>query len=156
MMTLALTRLVNAIRRNHPDLLTRMGTHANAIFLVDPVNLPIMLRMQPSEYGIIECVCRSDTCAWDARIAGPVATLLAMIQGTLDGDALFFSREITIEGNTAAVLALRNAIDAAEIDLTSEFATLFGPFGRLAGGSARAAALIAGRLIGTPLLRPRI
>jgi predicted lipid carrier protein YhbT len=42
--------------------------------------------------------------------------LLGMIDGTYDGDALFFSRDLTIEGDTEAVLALRNALENAEFD----------------------------------------
>lgn len=65
----------------------------------------------------------------DARIAGPLSAFLAMMHGVEDGDALFFSRDLTVEGDTAAVLALRNAMDDAELDLTEELAGLSGPFG---------------------------
>ena len=68
-----------------------------------------------------------------------------MIHGTLDGDALFFSRDITIEGNTDAILALRNAIDAAEIDLPGEVADLFGPFSPAAQKLAQLATPMMGR-----------
>ena len=53
--------------------------------------------------------------AYDARIAAPLIVLLGMIDGTYDGDALFFSRDLVIEGDTEAVLALRNAIENAEL-----------------------------------------
>ncbi len=43
-----------------------------------------------------------------------------MMHGTLDGDALFFSRDLAVEGDTSSVLALRNAIDDAELDLAEE------------------------------------
>ena len=68
-----------------------------------------------------------DRAAHDARIAGPLAALLGMVHGAYDGDALFFSRDLVIEGDTAAVLALRNAIDAAELDLAAEIEALAGP-----------------------------
>jgi predicted lipid carrier protein YhbT len=42
--------------------------------------------------------------------------LVGMLDGSYDGDALFFSRDLVIEGDTSAVLALRNALDDAEID----------------------------------------
>jgi predicted lipid carrier protein YhbT len=50
-----------------------------------------------------------------------------MMHGAEDGDALFFSRDLAVEGDTAAVLALRNAMDDAELDLTEELAALSGP-----------------------------
>jgi len=52
------------------------------------------------------------------------------VHGTWDGDALFFSRDLMIEGDTSAALALRNAIDDAELDLSVEIAGLGGPFAR--------------------------
>ena len=50
------------------------------------------------------------------RIAGPLLGLIGLIDGTYDGDALFFSRDLVVEGDVEAVLALRNAIDDAGID----------------------------------------
>jgi len=67
---------------------------------------------------------------WDGRIAGSLAALVGMIHGAYDGDALFFSRDIVLEGDTAAVLALRNAIDDSELDLFEEFLAALGPVGR--------------------------
>jgi predicted lipid carrier protein YhbT len=37
-----------------------------------------------------------------------------MIDGALDGDALFFSRDLRVSGDTEAVVALRNALDDFE------------------------------------------
>ena len=39
-----------------------------------------------------------------------------------------FHRDLTIEGDTEAVLALRNALDDAEIDFLYQIAQLAGPF----------------------------
>ena len=50
-----------------------------------------------------------------------------MLHGSEDGDALFFSGELAISGDTSAVLALRNALDDAELDLTAELAGLVHP-----------------------------
>jgi predicted lipid carrier protein YhbT len=55
--------------------------------------------------------------------------LVDLLEGGLDGDALFFSRDIEIEGDTGAVLALRNAVESEEIVLFEEFAGALGPFG---------------------------
>ena len=53
-----------------------------------------------------------------------------LLEGRVDGDALMFSRDLTIEGDVEAVLALRNAIDDTQLDLAGESGSLFGPFGR--------------------------
>lgn len=61
--------------------------------------------------------------AADARVTGPLTALLDVATGVVDGDALFFSRELQIEGDTALIVALRNAFDDAHLDL----AELIGP-----------------------------
>ena len=56
---------------------------------------------------------------------------LALLDGTQDGDALFFNRVISISGRTEAVLALRNAIEDAELT-PADLMGLSGTLGRLA------------------------
>jgi predicted lipid carrier protein YhbT len=66
----------------------------------------------------------------DARISASIASLLALLEGRLDGDALMFSRQLVVGGDVEAVLALRNAIDDAGLDIVTEVAALLGPFGQ--------------------------
>lgn len=67
------------------------------------------------------------TSAPDATIIGSLPALIGMLEGRLDGDALFFSRDLSIESDTELVLALRNAVDVARIDLVEDFCSLLGP-----------------------------
>jgi len=53
--------------------------------------------------------------------------LIDLLEGRLDGDALFFSRELTVEGDTEAVLLLRNAVDSDEVDLFEDLLSVLGP-----------------------------
>lgn len=62
--------------------------------------------------------------------------LLALLEGKLDGDALFFSRDITVTGDMEAMLALRNALDDCNIDLPSDLGTSAGPFAPMVRGIA--------------------
>lgn len=124
---LALSHCVIAIRRRHPEILERMGPHATANILIDPIDMPLTILLQPSRTHPASVMRLSKRCKWDARVSGPIGALFAMVQGSLDGDALFFSRKIKIEGNADAILALRNAIDATEIDLLTEISAHFGP-----------------------------
>ncbi len=66
----------------------------------------------------------------DARIEGPFLLLLNLVDGESDGDAAFFSRELSISGNTEAVVSLRNALDDVDGSVAQEAADLFGPPGR--------------------------
>jgi predicted lipid carrier protein YhbT len=150
-----LDRLVSAIARRHPGLFARLGTHAEMRFLIDPVDLPVAFRLRPRpERPRVEVARRPVPAAsWDARIAGPLAALLGMVHGRFDGDALFFSRDLSIEGDTEAILALRNAIDDAELDLAVEAAAVFGPLAPLVERPARVVLPIAERLTGVALSR---
>ena len=66
---------------------------------------------------------------------------------------MFFSRDLLVEGDIEAVLALRNALDDAEIDLLSEAAAVFGPFAGTFERIGRMAAPRLQQLTGLPLTR---
>jgi len=100
-----------------PSFASRLAEHAGRTFAIDPVDCPFVFLLVPSEGRASVRVVRDLSDApHDARIAAPLIVLLGMIDGTYDGDALFFSRDLSIDGDTAAVLALRNAIENAELD----------------------------------------
>ena len=129
-MSVALSLLVRRVIRGHPGLLERLGEYGGRRFVVDPTDLPLCLLIQPNAARDVVRLYRQPPSA-DARIAGPLAALLGLVHGTWDGDALFFSRDLVIEGDTSAALALRNAIDDAELDLGTEISALAGPFGQM-------------------------
>jgi predicted lipid carrier protein YhbT len=62
---------------------------------------------------------------------------MGLVDGTYDGDALFFSRDIAVDGDIEAVLALRNAVDDASIDLLHEAAAWAGPLAAVFRHAAR-------------------
>ncbi|WP_239113181.1 ubiquinone anaerobic biosynthesis accessory factor UbiT [Shimia biformata] len=148
-LSVALTALARRITRRHPELLTRLGSDGAARFVIDPTDLPMVLQfdLRASEPHIR--VLRRDP-GGDARIAGPMAALLGLVHGVYDGDALFFSRDLVIEGDTAATLALRNAIDDAELDLSEEIDALPMTLSR----PLRALIRFAERRTGVALTRP--
>ncbi len=100
-----------------PSFASRLAEHTGRVFAIDPVDCPFVFLMTPNDVRTAMRVVRSlSESAYDARIAAPLVVLLGMIDGTYDGDALFFSRDLVIEGDTGACLALRNAIENAELD----------------------------------------
>jgi predicted lipid carrier protein YhbT len=135
---LVLQRMVERLGQKKTGLFSRLDIHAGKAFLVDPVDLPFILCLKPHPARpVIEPRRREEAGFWDARIAGPLAALIGMVQGAYDGDALFFSRQIVIEGDTEAVVALRNALDDAEIDLAAEAAAVLGPAGPIVASVTR-------------------
>ncbi|MDV7269331.1 SCP2 sterol-binding domain-containing protein [Thioclava sp. A2] len=127
-LSLALSQLAQRMVNAHPGLMRRMGEHAGARFLLDPTDLPFTLEVCV-DGATVRAHRRTAPPDYNARIAGPLSAFLAMMHGAEDGDALFFSRDLVIEGDTGAVLALRNAIDDSELDLTEEIAAIGGPAG---------------------------
>lgn len=126
-LSLALTRFSRRVARQHPGLFRRLGDHDHTPFVIDPTDLPFVICLNPNRGDPRVRVTR-DAGEGETRIAGPLAALLGLVHGAFDGDALFFSRDLVIEGDTEAALALRNAIDDAELDLSAELAAASGPF----------------------------
>ncbi len=130
--TLILTALARQLMRRHPGLQKRLGEYAQRRFLLDLTDLPLLLLLKPATSAPqVIAFSRRQPPPYDTRIAGVTAAFLGMMHGSLDGDALFFSRDLVIEGDTAAGLALRNAIDDAELDLTVELGVLVKPLAPL-------------------------
>ncbi len=138
------TFILGCILRRHADMFARLRELGNATFLIDVTNSPVLFVLTPGAVTpSIEILRREDNPpAASATISGPLPALLLLLQGRVDGDALFFSRALSIKGDMAAVLCLRNALDGAEIDLIDDVAARFGP----AAGLARRAIQFHGRM----------
>ena len=67
----------------------------------------------------------------DAAVSGDFVSLLALLEGHVDGDALFFSRDLSVTGDMEAIVALRNAVDDSGLDLPHDLSPLAGPFANL-------------------------
>ncbi len=119
---------VKSIMRKHPRIFDRLGEHADKRFGIDPTDLPFAFVLEPRPDRPQARAVRTLPEGLDARIAGPLAGLMGMADGTYDGDALFFSRDLIVEGDVEAVLALRNALDDARIDFVALAASNLGPF----------------------------
>jgi len=148
-LSLSLTAYARRIARTHPAIFRRLGEYGNASFALDPTDFPFVIILAPRGGNPRVTVTREPQKV-DARIAGPLAALLGLVHGAYDGDALFFSRDLVVEGDTGAALALRNAVDDAELDLAGEVSALSGP---LAAPLTRLIALVE-RRTGVSLSRP--
>lgn len=113
---LLLTHSIRALTRRQPRLFDRLGEHRSACYFVDPSDLAFAFTVIPDgEKSLVRVVGKAAAGTADVVIKGPLLMLLGLLDGTLDGDALFFHRIISVSGRTEAVVALRNAIDDAEL-----------------------------------------
>ncbi len=125
-----LGHIASHVAQARPELFARLGPHARKRFLIDPIDLPFVLILSPDvKRPNLRAYRRYEIPAHDAGIAGKFFNLLDMIDGSLDGDALFFTRDLRVTGDTEAVVALRNALDDFE---GSALDSVVGAFGLLA------------------------
>lgn len=121
------------VARNQPDIFLRLGPHAPKTFIIDPTDLPFVLVLKPRPEAPALSACRrAETPQSHARIAGTFLNLFRLIDGSLDGDALFFSRDLRVTGDTEAVVALRNALDDIDGGLVQAVTGCFGPLSPIA------------------------
>ena len=129
-----LQRMIDTLMRgmqwNHPRLFRNLERLDAAIVRIEPSDLPHRFRLAfgPDEISLV--VVGNEDTACDACIKGKLDALINLLEGRVDGDMLFFSRDIEITGNTAVVVALRNTLDREEINLLDDISALFGPFER--------------------------
>lgn len=128
-----LYRIVRRIAARHPELFDRLGPHQRTDFVIDLTDLPLALHLRPNPRALVFRAVRKDRLPpHDAHIAGDVLTLLRMLDAEVDGDAIFFSRELEITGDTEAIVTLRNALDDVDGSIAEDVAEMFGAAGRLA------------------------
>ncbi|MDA1132290.1 MAG: SCP2 sterol-binding domain-containing protein [Proteobacteria bacterium] len=113
-----LTAAWRQVLRRHPTLATRLRCLAGHVIRVEPSDFPLGIALRfHSDAQTVELapVQGSDTAT--AVIRAPMHLLIGLFEGGHDGDAIFFSRDLAIEGDVEAVVMLRNELDAEAIDL---------------------------------------
>ncbi len=123
-----LRRIALTVAEAHPQVFARLGPAAGKRFLIDADELPFVLVLAPAPGDVTLRACRREPVpAHDARIAGAFGDLFDMVDGTLDGDALFFARSLRISGDTDMVVRLRNALDDLDGSVLDTTADALGP-----------------------------
>ncbi len=120
---------LRVMRRRHPGMFDRLDELHGALIVIDPVDLPFALAMDFSANDL-RIAAAADRASASATIRGPLMALIDLMEGRCDGDALFFSRDLTIEGDTEAVVALRNTLDGEAIDIVEDLTSSLGPLAR--------------------------
>lgn len=142
-----LAQMLAGVLSRHPDITTRLAGYDGRVVAIAPTDLPFALLLDLAGPDTALRACRrSETAGADAIISGDLATLSALAEGRVDGDALFFSRQLRVEGDTEVVVALRNAIDGAGLDLAADLTARLGPLAPMAERAARQVLSLAGAL----------
>lgn len=130
--------LARRMRQRHPTLVKDFGQLDPAVLHIAPTDVRhrFALTYGDGRMDIAVAPARSRTPP-DATIRASLESLIDMLEGRIDGDAIFFTRGIEITGSTAVIVAVRNTLDREEIRLKDDIAALFGPLERPARRSAR-------------------
>lgn len=113
-----LTSALRSLGRRRPEVFERLGIANDSALIVAPTDFPVAFRLRPAHgQGEVEVVRHSDARPSAARISGPLAVLIGLFDGACDADAAFFARRIRITGDTRAVVALHNTLEAAELTM---------------------------------------
>jgi len=135
-----LRRVVRRVARENPGMFNRLGPHRSATYLIDPTNMPFLLLLRPDPENLMfRAVSRRNIPDVNAKIAGKFLDLLRLMDADEDGDALFFSRELEVSGDTEAVVCLRNALDDVDGSIAELVAGMFGAPGRASLSALRRA-----------------
>jgi predicted lipid carrier protein YhbT len=141
-----LTLIGTQVAKAQPDVFLRLGPHAQKSFIIDPTDLPFVLVLQPRpEAPALNAWRRVNAPRGHARIAGSFLNLFDLIDGSLDGDALFFSRKLRVTGDTEAVVALRNALDDVDGGVVETITRAFGPLSGIAAMTVTQLRTLGGR-----------
>ncbi|WP_377805661.1 SCP2 sterol-binding domain-containing protein [Azospirillum sp. A29] len=132
-----LARLLRLLADRHPRAFEALREMPDARVLIEPVDAPVALLMRVGPDLSLHALPRGADGVGeagadaDAVVRGPYDKLLDLLEGRIDGDALFFRRELSISGDTALILALRNTLDGEdEMDLVADAASIVGPLAR--------------------------
>ncbi len=130
------------MRRRHAVVFNRLVDLGDTVFLIDPVDLPFVfrLRLGGSAPSLIPMKRQEPIGPAPAvAIRGPLLVLIELLEGRGDADALFFSRNVVVEGDMEAAVALRNALEQDDINILRDLLAVAGPFAKLGERAATAA-----------------
>ena len=101
-----------------PDIFQRLGVFQKAVFVLLPDAWPVAFELSPrARQGTVRIARATHRPPGATYIYGPLPALLGLFDGSIDADSAFFSRDIIVEGDIQAVMALHNALEAADLTM---------------------------------------
>ena len=118
--------IVHRLSSAHPALFRRLGRLAPLSILFEPDDTPHRFLLTIAADELRLTLAHGEPRA-AVRIKGRLAMLLSLLEGRIDSDTLFFSRDVAISGDTAAAVAFRNTLDGESISLLGDALAAAGP-----------------------------
>lgn len=126
-----LVEVMTIVQQRHAAVFERLASLGESVVRIEVSDLPIAfsLALGPRPDRPWLRVTPETLPGTAAVVRGSIGTLLGLFEGRYDGDALFFARSLSFEGDTGVVVGLRNAIDGEDIDLAADLLSVLGPLG---------------------------
>lgn len=126
----AINRLTKLFIQKHPKVITKMAEYTPARLVLIPSDMPFCFFVEFTKDNMqINII---DQNAFDGKnltcITASLELFIKMLEGNLDGDALFFSRQLTVAGDTTIIVALRNILEAENVNIKTDIDETFGVF----------------------------
>lgn len=125
--------VLNAISGNinslYPSLTSRLASLRGRYLVYQMAHSDTFYRLHIHEEGVFIDLGNANSI--DKALASvecQFGKLLEIVNGEADGDALFFSRDINVQGDMDALVLIRNTIESIEFDLPKIFLLPFGVF----------------------------
>ena len=122
--------LMRKMEHRHPRLFRNLARLDRAVVFIEPSDIPHRFALRIGVPAPSVEVLGDTAETPDACIKGNLDALLNLLEGRIDGDMMFFARDILISGDISVIVALRNTLDREEINLLDDIASLGGPFAR--------------------------
>jgi len=114
----ALSLTMKQVLQKHPGMFSRLPQTCQGNIIITVTDLRIALTLELAlPDARLRVATQEDGQSAVAGISGPLQPLIDLMEGRVDGDALFFSRDLAFEGDTEVVVALRNALDSNDINV---------------------------------------
>lgn len=128
LLALLIDAVVRRLGRSHPKLMASLSQLEPGTVHIVPIDLPYGFALtigggRDARLRIVDVA----PAGVSASLSGTVAALLDLLEGRIDGDTLFFRRDLLVSGNAAVIVGLRNVLDREELRLTDELGALCGP-----------------------------
>jgi predicted lipid carrier protein YhbT len=122
-------RMARHIAARHPSMISRLSDSEGKVYAFHVAELPFIITLcMKKGVPLIKLRERKNRPHAAVTLTATLKTFIDLFEGKSDGDALFFSRELVVEGDTEALLLLRNAIESDDIDLPREIFSMFGKY----------------------------
>ena len=124
----AIDSLTAYFTKIHPGVVDRMSDYAPARIVLNPTDMPFyfLAEFTKSNFHILYIENDDIDLQEITTISATFDFFLKMLERQSDGDALFFSRQLMIEGDTTIVVALRNILEAENVNINDDINETFG------------------------------